>query len=130
MDDNMKTEMVLKALKMAYLLRKPKKELMFHSDRGVQYASHNFTKQLKEYGMIQSMSRKGNCWDNAPTESFFHTLKVEEVYYKEKYQTRDEAKACIFEYINIFYNKQRSHSTLNYLAPVKFEEVNSCGLTG
>ena len=128
MDDNMKTGMVLEALKMAYLAREPKEPVMFHSDRGVQYASHNFTKKLKEYNMIQSMSRKGNCWDNAPSESFFHTLKVEEVYYKEKYRTRKEARDCIFEYINVFYNRQRCHSYLKYLAPEQFELNYKCGL--
>jgi len=121
MDDNMKTEMVLKALEMAYQFRKPKEKVLFHSDRGSQYASNKFKKKLDDYGMIQSMSRKGNCWDNAPSESFFHTLKVEEVYCRKEYSTKEEAKACIFDYINVFYNKERIHSTLNYQAPVSFE---------
>lgn len=126
MDNNMKKEMVIKALDMAYTNRKPKEGLIFHSDRGVQYASYDFREKLDKYKMIQSMSRKGNCWDNAPTESFFHTLKVEEVYFKDKYSTRKEAKACVFEYINVFYNKQRIHSSINYMTPYKFEEEYYC----
>jgi transposase InsO family protein len=76
-------------------------------------------KKIKSYGMIQSMSRKGNCWDNAPSESFFHTLKVEVVYGKI-YETREEAKSCLFEYIEVFYNRQRRHSTLKQLSPAVF----------
>lgn len=93
---------------------------IFHSDRGVQYASKEFRKALKPYGFIQSMSRKGNCYDNAVAESFFHTLKTEHVY-NYSYETRAVARQGIFEYIEIFYNRQRRHSALGYLSPVSYE---------
>ena len=85
-----------------------------------QYASAQYQALLTSNGLICSMSRKGNCWDNAPMESFFHTLKTELVHHRD-YQTRDEARRDIFEFIEIFYNRQRSHSTLGYLSPVQFE---------
>ena len=84
------------------------------------YAAGTYQKRLAEHGIVCSMSRKGNCWDNAPMESFFHTLKTELVHHRD-YQTRDEARRDIFEFIEIFYNRQRSHSTLGYLSPVQFE---------
>ena len=93
---------------------------MHHSDRGSQYATAAYQKRLVEHGIVCSMSRKGNCWDNAPMESFFHTLKTELVHYRD-YLTRDEARRDIFEYIEVFYNRQRRHSTLGYLSPVEFE---------
>ena len=122
MADHMRTELVIAAFAMACLQRKPKSGLMFHSDRGSQYTSHDFRAELKKHDMIQSMSRTGECWDNACAESFFRTLKVEEVYYKEVYATKTEARACIFEYINVYYNNVRMHSTLQYLTPVEFEQ--------
>ena len=121
MDDNMETTMFVRALEMAIMARNPGAGVMFHSDRGSQYCSELFRYKIEEYGMIQSMSRKGNCWDNAPAESFFHTLKIEEVYGKV-YETREEAKSCLFEYIEVFYNRCRRHSTLKMLSPVAFEE--------
>ena len=124
MDAHMKAELVVDALEMAVKHRTPPGGLIFHSDRGVQYASTSFRVKLKDYRMIQSMSRKGDCWDNAPAESFFSTLKMEEVYYR-KYRTREEARQSIFEYIEVFYNRQRSHSFLDYVSPEKYEELKS-----
>jgi len=120
MSDRMTTEMVLSSLRMAYFKRKPGKGTIFHSDRGSQYCAHDFRASLAAYGMIQSQSRKGNCWDNSPTESFFHTLKTEMVHH-EVFETRSEAISKIFEWIEVFYNRQRIHSTLNYQSPVDYE---------
>ena len=94
---------------------------IFHSDRGSQYASQAMTAKLTEYGMTASMSRKGNCWDNAPTESFFNSLKNERVH-SSSYATRADAQADLFEYIEVFYNRSRRHSTLGYSSPVRFLE--------
>jgi putative transposase len=110
------------SLLMAIWKRKPSKGLMVHSDRGSQYASHKFQDLLKTNGYVCSMSRKGNCWDNAPAESFFHTLKTELVNLCQ-YKTREEAKKDIFEYIEVFYNRQRRHSTIGYLSPLAYEEA-------
>ena len=120
MADNMKTKLVNDALIMAIWKRKPKKGLLWHTDRGSQYASVDHRKLLKRHGIKQSMSRKGNCWDNAVSESFFHTLKTECVNH-EKYPTREQAKKSIFDYIEVFYNRQRIHSSNDYLSPVDFE---------
>ena len=97
--------------------------LIHHSDRGVQYASNEFRALLKINDIQCSMSRKGDCWDNAVAESFFRTLKVELIHGKT-YNTRQEAKMAIFEYIEVFYNRQRRHSYLGYLSPVDFEKKN------
>ena len=115
----MTAERVTDALTMAWFRRKPRPGLIHHSDRGSQYASEAMQDQLKAYGMRCSMSRKGNCWDNAPTESFFNSLKNERVY-TTRYATRDEAIADLFDYIEVFYNRSRRHSTLGYRSPVKF----------
>jgi transposase InsO family protein len=120
MDNNMRTKLVMDAFMMAYKKRKPLGKIIFHSDRGVQYASNEFTEMLKSKNCIASMSRKGNCWDNACAESFFHTLKTEEVNF-QYYKTREEAKRNIFEYIEVFYNRKRRHSTLDYMSPKNFE---------
>lgn len=122
MADNMRTELVNDALLMAIWKRKPKKGLLWHTDRGSQYASDSHRKLLQQYGIKQSMSRKANCWDNAVSESFFHSLKTECVNH-ERYQTRETAKASIFDYIEVFYNRQRLHSSNGYLAPVEFERL-------
>ena len=106
---------------MAYWARKPKAGLIHHSDKGSQYASYDFQSLLKDFGVIQSMSGKGNCFDNAVTETFFHTLKTE-LMFDCVFKTREEAKSAIFEYIEIFYNRERRHSTLGYCSPVKFEQ--------
>jgi len=121
MDDRMKTSLVNDALKMAINKRKPPKGVIWHTDRGSQYASYEHRDLLKQYGIVQSMSRKGNCWDNAVAESFFHTLKTELVYH-QTYHTRTQAKQSIFEYIEVFYNRKRMHSANNYLSPVDYEE--------
>lgn len=121
MDKQMTRHLVMNALAMAYWQRKPSAGLVHHSDRGVQYASHDFQDQLKSYGMVCSMSAKGNCYDNSPTESYFHTLKVELIH-GVTFKTREEAKAAIFEYIEVFYNRMRMHSTIGYCSPEQFEE--------
>ena len=120
MDEWMKTDLVANALTMAYKRRNPGTGLLHHSDRGSQYASEDYQKLIKSYGMQASMSRKGDCWDNAPMESFFHTLKTELTHHK-KYRTREEARRDIFEYIEVFYNRQRLHSSLGYKSPAEFE---------
>ena len=117
----MTTDIVMDALTMAWFRRKPAPGLIHHSDRGSQYASQSFQARLKDYGMVCSMSRKGNCWDNAPTESFFNSLKNERVH-GTRYGTRAEAQADLFDYIVPFYNRKRLHSTLGYASPVAFLE--------
>ena len=117
----MTADIVIDALTMAWFRKKPAPGLMHHSDRGSQYASHAFQARLKEYGMVCSMSRKGNCWDNAPTESFFNSLKNERVH-GTRYSTRADAEADLFDYIEPFYNRKRRHSTLGYASPEKFLE--------
>ena len=121
MDDTMKVSLVNDALKMAILSRTPSHGLIWHTDRGSQYASYAHKDLLKQYKITQSMSRKGNCWDNAVAESFFHTLKTELVYH-EVYETKAQANQSIFEYIEVYYNRQRMHSSNNNLSPVEFEE--------
>lgn len=121
MSNRMTKELVLDAINQAYNRYKPQTGGIFHSDRGVQYASYAVQTLLKDIGFKQSMSRKGNCWDNAVTESFFHTLKTELIFWR-KYSDRNTAKQDIFEYIEIFYNRERRHSTLGYLSPVNFEQ--------
>lgn len=117
----MMADIVIDALTMAWFRKKPAPGLIHHSDRGSQYASHAFQAQLEEYGMVCSMSRKGNCWDNAPTESFFNSLKNERVH-GTRYSTRAAAEADLFDYIEPFYNRRRQHSTLGYVSPMKFLE--------
>jgi len=111
----------LPALRMAYKNRQPYAPLLFHSDRGSQYTCKAYQGLLNEFKIQPSMSRKGDCYDNAVVESFFHTLKVELIY-DRKFSTRKEAELAIFEYIEVFYNRQRLHSTLNYKSPLMFEE--------
>jgi len=115
----MTADLVAEALAMATGRRKPAAGLLHHSDRGSQYASRPFQDQLAGYGMICSMSRKGNCWDNAPTESFFNSLKNERVH-GTRYATRQVAEADVFDYIEVFYNRTRRHSTLGYKSPIQF----------
>jgi len=121
MAENMKTSLVNNALKMAIAKRGPLKGLIWHTDRGSQYASYEHKDLLQKHGIIQSMSRKGNCWDNAVAESFFHSLKTELIY-REIFETRAQANQAIFEYIEVFYNRQRMHSANGNLSPVEFEE--------
>ncbi len=115
----MTADIVIDALTMAWFRRKPAPGLIHHADRGSQYASHAFQARLKTYGMTCSMSRKGNCWDNAPTESFFNSYKNERVH-GTRYDTRAAAIADAFDYIEPFYNRRRRHSTLGYASPQQF----------
>ncbi len=121
MADNMKVSLVNDALEMAIKRRNPPAGLIWHTDRGSQYASHSHRDLLKEHSIVQSMSRKGNCWDNAVAESFFHSLKTEFTNH-EIFETRAKANEMIFEYIEVFYNRERMHSSNNYLSPLEFEE--------
>ena len=114
-------DMVVTALKRAVTRRQPGKGVIFHSDRGIQYACTDFRKELSKHGFIQSMSRKGDCWDNAVAESFFGVMKTELVYH-ERYNGHQDTLRSIFEYIEIFYNRKRRHSTLGYLTPVNYEK--------
>ena len=115
----MTADIATDALTMAWFRRKPEAGLIFHSDRGSQYASAAMRARLTTYGMTASMSRKGNCWDNAPTESLFNSLKNERVH-GANYATRAQAQADVFEYIEAFYNRRRRHSTLGYDSPTQF----------
>ena len=122
MKNRITQELVLEALHMAIKQRKPSWGLLLHSDRGSQYASYCYHVLLGTKSILYSMSRKGNCWDNAVMESFYRTLKVELIYLK-KYKTRMEAKRDIFEYIEIFYNRERLHSFLGYNSPEEYEKM-------
>ena len=113
-------QLALAALDQAVALRDPNPGLIIHSDRGSQFASHAFRKRLHECQFLQSMSRKGNCYDNAPMESFFKSFKVEEVYH-EKYETHEHATRAANDYIERFYNPKRLHSALGYVSPNEFE---------
>jgi putative transposase len=124
MSERIDTALVLKALAMARLHRNPPAELLFHSDRGVQYASADYRQALEEAGFTASMSRRGNCYDNATMESFWATLKLELVY-RSHFATRAHARHQIFDYIETFYNRQRAHSALGYHSPVDFELINN-----
>ena len=118
--NSLSAELALDALRMALKSRRPGRGLIHHSDRGSQYACDDYRKLLDMHGVKASMSRKGDCWDNAAMESFFHTLKTELVYL-EVFRTRGEAARAVFEYIEVYYNRQRRHSTLGYLSPADFE---------
>jgi transposase InsO family protein len=122
MDETLHASIAVNALRMAIEQRQPSPGLTHHSDRGVQYAATEFRAVLDAHGLVASMSRTGNCYDNAMKESFFHTLKTELVNH-EQYRTRAEARASVFEYIEAFYNRQRLHSALEYLSPVDFERA-------
>jgi transposase InsO family protein len=122
MDKQMTQSLVIDALKQAVGRSRPPKGVILHSDRGVQYASKSYRNLLGRLGFVQSMSRKGNCWDNAPMESFFGTLKTELVYH-EDYKTRSDARFSIFDYIETFYNGIRLQQKLGYLSPIDFENV-------
>jgi transposase InsO family protein len=120
MADHMETSLVSDALKMAIARRNPGEGLLHHSDRGVQYASEDYMHLLQSHGMQISMSGKGDCWDNAAMESFWSTCKTELVNH-EHYATHEQARASIFEYIEVFYNRKRLHSSLGYVSPETFE---------
>jgi len=120
MSDSLQSQLVLDALMMATAARQPGDDLLHHSDRGSQYASDAFQELLRRHTISCSMSRKGNCWDNAPVESFFGKLKTEWVHGKT-YPTRQAAETDVFKYIELFYNRKRKHAALGYLSPVDFE---------
>jgi transposase InsO family protein len=122
MGERIDSRLVVDALGMAVQKRCPGAGLVAHSDRGSQYASEHYQRALAERGLVCSMSRRGDCWDNAPMESFFASLKKELVH-DEDYQTREEAKASVFEYIETFYNRVRRHSALGYKTPAEYEQA-------
>jgi transposase InsO family protein len=124
MSERIDTALVLSALAMALMHRNPPANLLCHSDRGVQYASADYRRALAQAGLVASMSRKANCYDNATMESFWSTLKWDLVY-RRSFATRAQARIEIFDYIETFYNRQRAHSALNYLSPVDFELQNN-----
>ena len=115
--------LVIRSLNQAICHSNPRPGLILHSDRGTQYSSYEYKKLLSEHEIIPSMSAAGNCYDNAAMESFFHTLKTEHVFLND-FATREQAMRSIFEYVEVFYNRQRIHSTLNYLSPAQFEQQN------
>lgn len=124
MGDRMPAALVCDALRMAVFKRKLSRGVIMHTDRGSQYCSHEHRALLDEYGLIASMSARGNCYDNAAMESWNHSLKVEAIH-GERFSTREQAKAHVFEYIEVDYNRNRLHSTLGYLSPEQFELANA-----
>jgi transposase InsO family protein len=124
MSAHINTELILAAWGMALTHRQPPAGLLFHSDRGVQYASYDYRQALENAQAIASMSRKGNCFDNAAMESFWSTLK-QELIYRRHFKTRDEARQAIFDFIEVFYNRRRLHSSLGYRSPIDFETQNN-----
>ena len=120
LDNHMREGLILEAFNMAISCRDLEKDILLHSDRGVQYRGHDYQNALKENGILCSMSRKGNCWDNAVIESFFGRFKVELIY-AENYKTVEDTHTGIFEYIEMFYNKQRRHSAIGYMSPIEYE---------
>lgn len=121
LDTTLTTQLPLRALDMAVRRRAPASSLLHHSDRGCQYTSQEYRQALDELGIDVSMSRRGNCWDNAVAESFFATIKTELVY-DRRWATRVELRTAVFDYIEVFYNRQRLHSTLGYKSPAQFEK--------
>lgn len=121
MDERMTRSLVMQALFRAVVLRRPDKGLLHHSDRGSQYCSRDYQSLLEQFGMQASMSRKANCWDNAPMESFWGTLKTELVHHR-RFASREQARQEITEYIEIFYNRQRKQARLGYLSPASFRQ--------
>ena len=120
MADHMRAELVCDALQMAIENRQPAPGAMFHSDRGTQYASKEFTDLLAKHEMIRSLSRPRQCWDNAVAESFFASLKLECIY-RQALPTRTHARRAVFDYIEVFFNRRRLHSSLGYLTPAAYE---------
>ena len=121
LDTSMTAELIIEAFEMAKARRNVEPGLILHSDRGVQYRSSEYQGRLYEQGIRPSMSRKGNCWDNAAVESFFARMKVESIY-AERFTNKEDAYACVFEYIELFYNSVRRHSAIDYKSPRQFEE--------
>jgi putative transposase len=122
MSERIKADLVCQALRMAYWRRKPGAGLIMHTDRGSQYASDPYRSLIKDYGMVQSMSRKANCWDNAAMESFFKTLKVERVY-QVRYESRAQARIDLVNWIEGFYNSQRLHTSIDFQIPNILEKT-------
>jgi len=122
LDTHMKESLVCDALEMAFSRRDVREGLIVHSDRGVQFRSHSYREKLLNYGCQISMSRKGDCWDNAPVEAFFSRFKVECIY-PSRYRSIEEARADIFEYIEIFYNRKRIHSAIGNISPMQYEQL-------
>jgi transposase InsO family protein len=120
MADHLRSSLASEALAMAMASRRPKAGLIFHTDRGCQYTSGEFRELLARHGLVQSLSRPGQCWDNAVAESFFATLK-EELLHRGVWPTRDAARRAVFEYVEVFYNRQRMHSALDYHTPAEYE---------
>lgn len=120
LQSTMSRNLVCDALMMALWRRGFSKKVLFHSDRGSQYYLHDYKSMLKHYGLICSMSRKGNCWDNSVAESFFHTIKTELIY-NENYATREATKQSIFQYIEVYYNRVRRHSAIGLISPMELE---------
>ena len=120
MSERIDQQLVIEALNMALLQYRPEPGLIHHTDQGRQYSSTAYVEMLKRHGMVQSMSRRGNCYDNAVAESFFSSLKNELVHHRS-FKNRDEARTAIFEYIEVFYNRQRRHQSLDYLSPLDYE---------
>lgn len=125
--DHLRTELPLEALGMALGIRQPERGLVHHSDRGCQYASHTYRSELEARGIICSMSRAGDCWDNAVAESFFATLKVELVH-RRPWASNLEARGAIHEYIASFYNPHRRHSALGYVSPMAYEAQHAAAV--
>jgi putative transposase len=123
MSERLTTPLATNAFTMALRARRPAAGLVHHSDRGCQYASGDYQRALAEAGIVCSMSRKGDCWDNAVAESFFATLKTE-LAHGARWKTRSDARAAIFHYIEVFYNRRRRHSTLGYVSPIEYELMN------
>ena len=120
LSSRLSASLVTEAMKRAISCRRPEEGLILHSDRGSQYASDEYVEIAKEHNFQRSMGRTGSCYDNAVTESFFHTLKTEQINFY-RYETRLEARTSIFDYIEVFYNRQRKHSTINNMSPMQYE---------
>jgi transposase InsO family protein len=127
MDKTIADTLVTQAMHQAILRRNPGKGLILHSDRGSQYAGNDFKAILTQNEFVGSMSKKGDCWDNAVAESFMHTLKVELIH-RMKFKTREEAKIKIFQYVEMYYNRKRAHSTLGFLSPFEYEKRSASAL--
>jgi len=128
MSERIDRHLVCNTLKSALAIRGYPKSVILHSDRGSQYCSHDFTQMIKQYTLIQSMSKKGDCFDNAAIESWFHSLKIEAIH-GNTFNTRQQAKTAIFEYIETYYNSQRMHSTIGYATPESFEQTYADTIT-
>ena len=122
MATHMRAELVNQALALALCQRQPAAGVIMHTDRGSQYGAESYRQPLTQHAIQPSMSRTGNCWDNAVAESFFHTLKTA-LLYREDYATHEEAQTAVFEYIEVFYNRQRCHAANGYLAPLAYEQA-------